>query len=170
MLNQKSNVKIVQDMDKTISVMYNAGKWLEESGRNPSDSWKPSNMNKAFMLKHAEPSEFYVAIVKGQPAAGMILQDNERNQSWKAIDKDKHVNALYVHWLCVARPYAGTGLPKIMLDFAASHAKSRGIHILRLDTNANETKLRQIYESLGFDLVSTEAEADRITAFFQKKC
>jgi GNAT superfamily N-acetyltransferase len=170
MLNQKSSVKIVQNVDQTISVMHNAGKWLEESGKKPSDSWKPSNMNKEFMLKQAEPSEFYVALVGGRPAAGMILQDNERNQSWKAIDKGKPVNALYIHWLCVAREHSGTGLPKIMIDFAASYAKSHSIHVLRLDTNANETKLRRIYENLGFDLVSTEPEADRVTAFFQKKC
>lgn len=170
MLRNKLNLKIVQDEDKTISVMHGAGKWLKDSGRKPSESWQPQNMNKDYLLKHAESSEFYAALIDGKPVAGMILQDNQRNQSWKSVDKDKKIVALYVHWLCVDHEYAGKGLPGVMIDFAAKFAKTKGIHILRLDTNAEEPKLRRIYEELGFNLRSTEKEGNHVTAFYEKEC
>ena len=164
----KVRFKIVQNVDFAISVMREAGAWLEKSGKTPSKWWQPKNMNRNFLLQHAEPSEFYVLLVDGKSAAAMILQDSQRNQSWKSIDKTKSAKALYIHWLCVSRKYAGKGLPKILVEFAEKQAKAKGIHLLRVDTNAKETKLRKIYESLGFALADVEQEARRQTAFYQK--
>lgn len=159
------SIKIVQDVDASISVMLDAGIWLEESGKNPSRWWHPKNMNRSFLLQHIEPNEFYTVLVDGKPAASVVLQDNERNQSWKSIDKDKKQSALYIHWLCVGRQYAGMGLPKVMINFAHLQAKKRKLPLLRLDTIAHEMKLRNIYENLGFHL----AGIDKKTAFYQMK-
>ena len=169
-MSQTREHKIVQDMDQAISVLHNVAQWLEESGKKPSKWWQPQNMNREFFLQHAEPSEFYAVLVDGKPAAAAILQDTQRNQSWESIDKNKQVSALYIHWLCVHRQYAGRGLPKLIVDFAEQQAVSRGIHLLRVDTNAQETKLRKIYENLGFKLVTIEQEDYRQTAFYQKEC
>ena len=77
---------------------------------------------------------------------------------------------MYIHWLCVTRQYAGRGLPKLIIDFAEQEARAKGIHLLRVDTNAQEMNLRKIYENLGFKLISIEKEDYRQTAFYQKKC
>jgi len=159
------SIKIIQDTDMAISVMLDAGKWLEESGRNLSQWWHPQNMNRVFLLQHIEPNEFYAALVDGKPAASVVLQDNERNQSWKSINKDKKQPALYIHWLCVNRQFAGIGLPKVMINFVQQQAKKRKFSLLRLDTIVHETKLRKIYASLGFQLVGINKE----TAFYQKE-
>jgi ribosomal protein S18 acetylase RimI-like enzyme len=162
-------INIIQDVDQAVAVLFDAGKWLEESGKNPSKYWQSKNMNRDFMLKQAEPHEFYVALVNNIPAAAMILQENQRNQDWKYIDKEKVVIALYVHWLCVAKAFKGQKLPKQMIEFAAKYAKSSNIKILRLDTSAKETKLMKIYEQLGFNLMGIEKEENRYTAFYQKE-
>lgn len=162
-------VKIVKDVDKSIEVMYNVGSWMKQSDLNPSKWWKPENMNKEFMLKHAEPEEFYVAMMGDKPAVSMVLQETERNQSWKSVDGDRPKKALYVHWLCVHRDFAGQGFPKTMVDFAKNEARTRGFTLLRLDTIADEKKLCLIYESLGFKLVGTEDEDGHKTAFYEKK-
>jgi len=162
-------IKIVQDMDKSISVMYNVGKWLDESGKKPSKWWKPENLNRDFLLQYAKTDEFYVVLVNGKKAAAAILQFNQNSQDWKCIDKNELVPALYIHWLCVARQYSGRGLPKVIVDFAEQQAINKGIRFLRVDTNAQEMKLRKIYENLGFDLISIEQEDYRQTAFYQKK-
>jgi len=166
----RSKYRIVQDADKAIEVMYKAAKWLEESGKGPNKWWQSQNMNRKFMLQHAEPSEFYVVLIGENPVACAILQDNQRNQSWESVDKGVKVNALYIHWLAVHPGYRGTGLPKLLVDFAAKRAAANGIHLLRLDTNAQEAKLRKIYEDLGFELVHIEQEDYQQTAFYQKKC
>ncbi len=166
--SKKRSLKILQDIDQAIFVMHSAGKWLEESGKNPSKWWKPQNMNRDFLLRHAEPNEFYVVLVGEKPAVAEILQDNQRNQSWKSVDGDQKKSALYIHWLCVGREFAGSKLPKTLIDFAALQAKKRNLKLLRLDTNADETKLRKIYEDLGFSLVRIERETYQKTAFYQK--
>ena len=61
------------------------------------------------------------------------------------------------------------GLPKIIIDFAAHLAQGENIGLLRVDTNANEMKLRKIYEDLGFYLVAVQKGDYRETAFYQKK-
>lgn len=147
--------------------MFNAGSWLAKSGLKPSLWWKPENMNREFLLKHVEPNEFYVAVMDGNQAASMVLQETERNQSWKSVDGDKPQKALYLHWLCVHRDFAGQGISKNMVDFAKKEAIKRGFSLLRLDTEAEEKKLCSLYESLGFKLMGKEKEADRTTAFYQ---
>jgi len=167
-INQKS-IKIVQNIDKAIFVMRDAGRWLKESGKNPSKWWQLQNLNRGFLLKYAKPQEFYVALVNKKPAAAAILQFNQKAQDWQTVDKDKARPALYIHWLCVHRQFAGMGLPKKIIDFAKQKAQEKNVKLLRVDTNANKIKLRKIYENLGFNLVAIEQEDYRKTAFYQKK-
>jgi len=160
--------EIVQNADKAIAVMQNVSMWMQGEGMHLSEWWQPQNMNPDFLFHHVEPNEFYTAIVDGKPVASVVLQDSERNQSWKSIDGVNPQRALYVHWLCVARDFSGKGFSKVMVEFAAEEAKKRGFKLLRLDTDANEPKLCELYESLGFQLMGTEQEGDHKTAFYQR--
>ena len=164
----KRAYKISQDADKAIEVMHSAAKWMEDSGIHEKH-WRSAGMNRKSMLQNAEESEFYVLLIKGNPAAAAILQDNQRNQSWKSVDNGKGVQALYVHWLCVDPSYRGIGLPKVLLDFAKKTAMARGLRLLRLDTNAGEPKLMKVYEDAGFELIHIEQEGAHKTAFYQKE-
>jgi len=161
-------IKFQNDVDRALLVMKNASEWLEQSGKKPNKWWQSKNMNRAFMLKHAEPEEFFVAIVDGKLAASVILQDNERNQSWKSIDRLQKKSAIYVHWLAVVREFSGRNLPKEFVDFAGKQAKRQNLKLLRLDTDANEGKLCKLYENLGFVLMGVEQEGSHKTAFYQK--
>jgi len=161
-------IDIIQDMDQAISVLRNVSRWMEDSGKNPSKWWKLENLNSDFLSQYAKPEEFYVALVDKKPAAAAIIQANQNSQDWSFIDKGKSTTAMYIHWLCVDRQFAGMGLPKIMVDFAERQARDRNIKLLRVDTNADEMKLRSIYEKLGFHLVTIKKENYRKTAFYQK--
>ncbi|MBI3342468.1 GNAT family N-acetyltransferase [Candidatus Curtissbacteria bacterium] len=155
-------------MDQAISVMHDVSVWMEKQGLNVSQWWRPENMNRNFLLKYAELDEFYVALVNGAPAASVILQDNERNQSWKGVDGKNPRKALYIHWLCVARNFAHKGYSKEMVSFAEHEAERKNFKLLRLDTDAKEKKLCELYEDLGFKLMGIEDEGDHLTAFYQK--
>ena len=168
-LNQRKSIKIIQDVDRAILVMRNAGKWLEESGKKPSKWWRSENLNRKFLLRYAKPEEFYVALVDDKPVAAAILQLSQNAQAWKSVDKDNPRLALYIHWLCVHRESAGMGLPKVIVDFAERLARKHNVNLLRADTNAEEMKLRKIYEDLEFSLITVEQEDYRKTAFYQKR-
>ncbi len=161
-------VEIINDVDKSISVMKDAGRWLEESGKNPTKWWKPDNMTLDLFSPYSKLNEFYVVLVNKISTAAAILHIEECCQDWKSIDKNKSVSALYIHWLCVKRQYAGKGLPKIIISFAEQKAKENGVGFLRVDTNAQETKLRKIYGDLGFKLISIVHDDYRDTAFYHK--
>ncbi len=160
------NLDIVQDKDGAIAVLFDASLWLESVGKVHSKWWKSENMNPKFFADYAEDNEFYCGLVHGVPAAAMILQENERNQSWEHIDRGKKEKALYAHWLAVARKFSGLGLSKLMIDFASKKGKEKGLKYLRLDTNAKEEKLVHLYKKLGFEMMGIDEES---TAYFQKK-
>lgn len=141
---------------------------MQESGKEVSKWWKLENLNSEFLLQYAKPEEFYVALVIGKPAAAAILQLSQSAQDWHNIDKGQPRPALYIHWLCVSRKHSGKGLPKTMVDFAEQKARENGISLMRVDTNAKEKKLREIYEGLGFELAGVIQEDYRTTAFYQK--
>ena len=123
-------IEFVQDMDRTIAVMLNAGQWLLDSGKNPSKWWQPQNLNPEFLLNYASTNEFYVGLVEKEPAVGAILQLSQNAQDWQNINHDIAQNALYIHWLCVHRKFAGTGLPIKLGDFAVELAKEKGVELL----------------------------------------
>lgn len=160
--------QLVNDVDSAIAVMQEAGQWLLDSGRQPSKWWDPKNLNRDFLFQYAKPEEFYTLKIDGKPAAAVILQIDQNAQDWEAIDGDRQVPAMYVHWLCVRREFAGQGLPEKVTDLAADLAAQNQINILRADTNAEETNLREVYESIGFELAGIVQEDYRTTAFYQK--
>lgn len=166
-MKKERKYNIVQDANKALEVLQSVTEWMEKTNKS-SDHWQSQNMNQQFMLQRAAESEFYAVLIGKTPVAAVILQDNQSNQSWESVDKNQTQPALYVHWLCVHPGYRGTGLPKILLDFAAKHAVALGLHLLRLDTNADEPKLMKVYDGLGFNLVSVEQAGAHRTAFYQK--
>ena len=163
------NLNFFNDVDKTIFVLRDAAKWLLSSGKKPSKWWQLKNLNKKFLFQYAKPEEFYVGLVDSKPAIAAILQINQKAQDWSNIDKDKLTPALYIHWLCVSRDFAGKGFPLEMVNFASKLAIRNKVNLLRLDTNAKEKKLRKMYRNLGFKLAGLFKEDYRTTALYQKK-
>ncbi len=162
-----NKIKIVQDCDIAIQIMHNVAKWLVERGLNPEEYWLPENMNRDYLLKHVEPNEFYVILVENKPAASVVLQENERNQSWECVDGKDKKEAIYIHWLAVNREFAGKGLPKTVLDLAINEAKKKGYKLIRLDTIASQPKLRKVYNDLGFIAVHIGEGEFADTVFYE---
>ncbi|NTU46100.1 GNAT family N-acetyltransferase [Candidatus Roizmanbacteria bacterium] len=160
--------QLIQDTHRAIAVMHSVGQWMVASGKNPSQWWVPENLNEQFLSQYAKQNEFYVLELDGKDAGAAIFQMNQNSQDWKSIDSENAPKALYIHWLCVAREFAGQNVPKMIVKFAEKIARENEISFLRVDTNADEVKLCTIYERLGFVLVGTEKENYRTTAFYQK--
>ena len=161
--------KIVQDMDKSLIVMRNAANWLEKSGKKITKWWKPENLNKEFLLQYTKPEEYYVLLVDDEPAASVVIQYQQNGQDWKPVDKGNPKPAYYVHWGCVTRKFAGTKKIDLMINFAEQIALSKNIKTLRADNDADEIKLREMCERLGFHLVKIIKEDYRNTALYEKE-
>jgi GNAT superfamily N-acetyltransferase len=55
-----------------------------------------------------------------------------------------------VHRLVVRRRFKGQGISTALLSWAVEHARACGRGRLRLDCDAQRTKLRELYERFGF--------------------
>jgi GNAT superfamily N-acetyltransferase len=129
-----------------LSVIDGVIDWCDASGK---PMWKKSDIHADAFLSTLEPDSIVVLKHGANLAAAMILQ-------W--VDpvfwpEAKPGEAGYVHKLCVARRYAGRDLSRKMLDYAKSACATRGVRLLRLDTDATRPALRSLYERNGFALV-----------------
>ena len=68
-------------------------------------------------------------------------------------DIDPHDSA-FVHRLAVSRAYAGRGVSRLLLQWAAEHARALDKKYLRLDCDEDRPRLRALYERFGFRLHS----------------
>ncbi|UXN74757.1 GNAT family N-acetyltransferase [Devosia sp. A8/3-2] len=92
-------------------------------------------------------------------AACMYLQGNDEI-FWPDYPAGE---ALYIHKLAVARPFAGLGLSAMMLDWAAQQAVHAGRQYLRLDC-APRAKLLTNYHDAGFSRVGGDIVVEGYSA------
>lgn len=64
-------------------------------------------------------------------------------------------DALYLHRVVLNRKYAGEKMFKQVLEWALQLAKERSLHLLRMDTWADNNKLITYYQSFGFVCIGT---------------
>ncbi|HUC95640.1 MAG TPA: GNAT family N-acetyltransferase [Candidatus Saccharimonadia bacterium] len=170
-MEQLSNPKIevIQNADTAINILRNVAQWMQDTGLSHDEAWNPDNMNLEYLGQYAKPDEFFVATVEGKPAAAAIIQSEQIAQDWASVDGETFPPAIYVHWLAVEREFAGQRLPKVLLDYAYGVAKEKQLPVIRLDTDASKSKLREIYESQGYEIVKIIQEDNRQTVLFEKK-
>lgn len=137
---------ITGEVDKTISILKEVASWGRSVGFRV---WKDEDLTREKLLRYAKEEEFCVGQVSGNNACCMILQW-EDTLFWPKAKKNE---AAYLHKLCVRRDYAGQGLPGKLVEYSKEECKKRGVKYLRLDTGWKNTKLCNMYKSLGFELV-----------------
>ncbi|MBI2798249.1 GNAT family N-acetyltransferase [Candidatus Saccharibacteria bacterium] len=164
-----TNAKVIQDAPRAIEVIKNSAQWLVDSGKENSKWWDPAKLSLNFFCPYAKADEFYVLLVDNQPAAAVILQAKQNMQDWSAVDGSSKPKALYIHYVAVHRDFAGQNLVKHLMDFATKLAKKQALQALRLDTNANEPKLCDLYEGLGFKRVKVLKEEGGATVLYEKR-
>ncbi len=157
------------DMAGAVDIIRNVAEWMQGVGLVHDGWWEPENMNVAFLGQYAKPDEFFVARLDGKPAAAAIIQAEQSLQDWGAVDNGSTPPALYLHYVAVEREFAGRGLPRELMQHAENLAKEKGIPALRLDTNADESKLRKVYEDFGFKEVKILEEDGNRTVLYEKQ-
>jgi GNAT superfamily N-acetyltransferase len=93
---------------------------------------------------------FFVAERDGE-IAGAVRFQLEDQLFWPDLDTD---DSAFVHRLAVRRPYAGQGVSAALVRWAADRARALGKQYLRLDCDEERSRLRAVYERLGFRLHS----------------
>ena len=140
---------IKADAVAILEILQSVALWLETAG--PGKLWSASSFSLSGVVDRIEAEEAVVLEADGTVAAIMYLQGRD-DIFWP---DDPAGEALYIHKLAIARRFAGLGLSRLMLDWAADQARQAGRHYLRLDC-APRAKLIAIYRDAGFSRVGDD--------------
>lgn len=149
------------DTAAAADIMREAAAWLRETGR---PLWRPEDLTEERILAGVAKEDVCVGRADGEAAAAMILQWSDPVY-WPEAGGDSG----FIHKLSVRRRFAGKGLARDMVEWAAREAQRRGKKYLRLDCAADRVKLRAFYESLGFRLVGLRDLGAYRGAFYERE-
>jgi ribosomal protein S18 acetylase RimI-like enzyme len=149
------------DYPSVMQIIGQAAAWLKEKG---IDQW-PSPPNEHWQRRTAEQvnqGEFYLAYERQKPIGTFRL--TWRDAYW--VDDGL---AGYLHRLAIRDGKHRQGLGDVMLEWAIGAIKRRGRQYVRLDTPADNGRLRRYYESRGFTYRGQIADHDYLGALFEKE-
>ena len=128
------------DTNALLGLRDDAARWLLDRG---IDQWQPGEIPYSW----ERGDEYFVFVLRhGEDRVGTvtILWDDP------VIWGEQPIRAGYVHNLIVARPFGGRGLGVALLQWAENFATESGRSLARLDCGAQNRKLRDLYESVGY--------------------
>lgn len=150
MPNMTIRKAVEADAPAILTLLQSVALWLETDG--PGKLWPASSFNLAEIAARAERSEIVVLTSGPDIAACMYIEDSDAAFWPEALPGE----ALYLHKLAVDRAFAGQGLARRLIDWAAQHAARHGRKYLRLDC-APRPRLVQVYRDAGFERVGEDS-------------
>jgi GNAT superfamily N-acetyltransferase len=124
-------------------MLLEAARWVDALG---VVMWEQGELAHEQIAGEVAAGMFAIAEVDGEPAGAVRFQFEDR-LFWPDLDGS---DSAFVHRLVVRRRFKGLGVSTTLLRWAVEQAVASGRKYLRLDCDANRTKLRRLYEDAGF--------------------
>ena len=136
------------DAPALVETLVEAADWVMQL--DGTTMWVEGELEEDRVRSEVESGMFVVAEVEGQVVGAIRFQLEDR-LFWPDLDG---TDSAFVHRLAVRRAYAGRGISTMLLRWAVDRARSLGKRYLRLDCDADRSRLRALYEGFGFRLHS----------------
>ena len=151
----ENEIPIIEDI--LIDVVH----WLDSTNQS---LWNEEQVKWTRLSNDFKISDFFIAKFDGDLVACMAITDYDPF-FWSNIEKGE---SLFIHKLAVKRCAAGKGLSDLLINYAKSICKDRGIAKIRLDCSQDRPKLRAVYERHGFYCVDERVVFEKYpTAFYE---
>lgn len=137
-----------EDTRTLVETLTEAANWVEQM--DGTIMWVEGELEEPRVRAEAEAGMFVVAEADGT-VVGAIRFQLEDQLFWPDLDG---CDSAFVHRLVVRRSHAGQGISTGLLQWTVDRARSLGKRYLRLDCDADRTRLRALYERFGFRLHS----------------
>ena len=138
----------VDDTPAVVETLTEAANWVEQL--DGTTMWVEGELEEHRVGSEVEAGLFVVAELDGCIIGAIRFQLEDR-LFWPDLDGR---DSAFVHRLAVRRAYAGRGISTALLQWAVDRARSLGKQYLRLDCDAERSRLRALYERFGFRLHS----------------
>lgn len=103
--------------------------------------------------------ELFVLAENGEICGAAIINQRQlaqyRDADWRHDAADDQVMVL--HTLVIDPDRSGRGYGRRFVDFYAGFARAGGCRVLRMDTNARNSRARRFYQKIGFREAGTVA-------------
>lgn len=138
----------IEDEEAVLEIMRDAAKWLREKGI-PQWAGVLTNRGQEIVHQRVKDSDAYVVQCNGEKIGTVsIMWEDTLGWDEKGLDG----SAGYVHGLAILRRFAGKKIGLDILKWAIETIRAERPYV-RLDCMAENPKLCQIYENIGFSKV-----------------
>jgi GNAT superfamily N-acetyltransferase len=137
-----------EDMSALLDTLLEASNWVKQL--DGTTMWVEGELDEHRVRSEVEAGLFVVAEVDSHLVGAMRFQLEDR-LFWPDLDVD---DSAFVHRLAVRREYAGRRISTALLQWAVERARLMNRRYLRLDCDAERSRLRALYERFGFRLHS----------------
>lgn len=129
----------LEDVDECMNIIKERSQWLKEKGINQWTSF--FERDSSYLVEKVEKEILYVGTIENNICVTFILQEND--QLWEDDE-----SAMCIHHFAVKSSYKGLG--RYIFEQIKLIAKNLQKQYIRLDNVADNKKLNEYYESLGF--------------------
>lgn len=136
------------DTPMIADTLIEAAKWVEQL--DGTVMWIEGELEEDRVRAEVNGGMFVVAEIEGQIAGALRFQ-LEDQLFWPDLDSR---DSAFVHRLAVRRAFARQGVSTALLEWTVDRAHALGKRYLRLDCDAERSRLRAFYERFGFRLHS----------------
>jgi ribosomal protein S18 acetylase RimI-like enzyme len=115
--------------------------------------WDADYPNPAVFERDVQLAQLWLAEVEGESdkqIAGIAAITTDQEPEYANVGWDTSELAMVVHRLAVDPAFQGKGIAASLMRQAETVAKSRGIAILRVDTNAQNQATQKLFPKLGY--------------------
>jgi ribosomal protein S18 acetylase RimI-like enzyme len=135
---------VMADLDFIYSLFDSAIDY--QTGRN-FPAWK--GYDKDALIREVINGNQYKILIGGALAIVFSVCYDDKI-IWQEKEKG---DALYIHRIIVNPEFRGRKLFGEVLHWAINHARSKGLHLIRMDTWADNPALADYYKGFGFEIV-----------------
>jgi GNAT superfamily N-acetyltransferase len=143
------------------SILQEANEWLRRRGH---PLWSIAELEPSAISSDVDCGRYLLAFA-GMEAVGTVRLTLDDPRFWPDANVGE---AVYLHRLAVRRARAGGTVSRMIVDWSSVHAQTLGCAYIRLDCDANRTRLRNLYEEFGFTFQGERTVGSYTVARFQK--
>ncbi len=138
----------VEDVPAIMALIARAVPVMRASGNLQWDERYP---NSEVFYRDIAANQLWLALVEAE-VAGVAAVTMDQEPEYAQVGCDIDEPAIVVHRLAVDPAHRGRGIAAALMGQAESVARSRGIEVLRVDTNSNNEATQRLFPKLGYEL------------------
>ncbi len=136
----------VEDLDAVIALVRRVVPVMRASGNLQWDSEYP---NSAVFERDVRLGQLWVAEIDGK-VAGVAAFTSDQEPEYEGAEWDVSEAALVIHRLAVDPAWQRMGIAAGLLVHAEAVARTRGVPVIRLDTNTQNEASGRLFTKLGY--------------------